>query len=84
MANVKIYTADFCPFCSRAKNLLKKKGQKFDEVKVPLGSDAMMALAQKTGMKTVPQIFINEQVIGGFSELSALDKKGGLDPLLKA
>lgn len=83
LATVKIYSKDYCPFCDRAKALMKAKGQQFEEIKINTGSDDFMKLAQSTGMKTVPQIFIDDQFIGGFSELSALDQKGGLDPLLK-
>lgn len=82
MAHVKIYTAPFCPFCVRAKKLLKSKGQEFEEVSMDMGGPEMQALIKKTGMKTVPQIFINDQLIGGSSELAALDQKGELDGLL--
>ena len=83
MAKVIIYSKDYCPFCERAKALMKSKGQSFEEIKINTSSDDFMKLAGKTGMRTVPQIFIDDRFIGGSSELAALDKQGGLDPLLK-
>ena len=82
MANVKIYSSDYCPYCIRAKRLLDGKKQAYEEIKLVIGGDEMNALIKETGMKTVPQIFINEKLIGGFSELSALEKQGELDKLL--
>lgn len=81
MSKVVVYTTDYCPFCDRAKALLKNKGIEFEE-KMLQTRDEINALKQRTGMMTVPQIFINEELIGGFSELSALDSKGELDSKL--
>jgi glutaredoxin 3 len=83
MAKVIVYSADWCPYCTRAKNLLKTKGADFEEINVDLKPGLREELVKKTGQKTIPQIFINDQFIGGFSELSALDTKGDLDQLLK-
>ncbi len=83
MAQVQIYTKTYCPYCDRAKSLLKSKGAAYEEIKVDDQPDLYTELKKKTGMMTVPQIFINNELIGGYSELSALDQKGGLDPLLK-
>jgi len=83
MAKVEIYTKMFCPYCARAKSLLKKKGAAFEEFDITLGGplrDEMLARAP--GHRTVPQIFIDGTHIGGSDELAALDAKGGLDPLL--
>jgi len=85
MAKVEVYTGTYCPYCTRAKELLKKKGVEFIEIDVTSddkGRETMMQRAN--GRRTIPQIFINDQHIGGFDDLYALDTKGGLDPLLSA
>lgn len=83
MAKVEVYTTDTCPYCVKAKSLLGAKGAEYTEINVTGDDDARIALVKKAdGMKTVPQIFIDDQHIGGFSELEALDKNGGLAPLL--
>ncbi|MEC9281725.1 MAG: glutaredoxin 3 [Bdellovibrionota bacterium] len=82
MANVKIYTKNYCPYCVHAKNLLQNKGVSFTEENLEDNPEEMMALIQKTGMRTVPQIFINDELIGGFTELSALEQAGELDKKL--
>ena len=80
---VKMYCTAFCPYCIRAEMLLKAKGVKeINKIyvdKIPNGFDDMIAL---TSRRTVPQIFIGEQHIGGYDDLAALDKRGRLDPLL--
>ena len=83
MAKVQIYTTEYCPFCVRAKALLKSKGVAFDEIDVtndPVAREEMVQLAG--GRRTVPEIFINGRIIGGYDELKALDQAGELDPLL--
>ena len=85
MATVEIYTTPVCPYCVRAKSLLKQKNQDFKEIDVSQDNalrEAMMAKAG--GRRSVPQIFINGQHVGGSDELYALDKKGELDKLLAA
>lgn len=77
-----MYTKDYCPYCDRAKALLARKGQSVQEIKLNTHSEEFFELAQKTGMRTVPQIFINEEFIGGYSELAALDQAGKLDDKL--
>lgn len=85
MANIEVYTTNYCPYCVRAKDLFKKKGAAFKEIDVTNDDAGRMALVEKSGgRKTVPQIFINGQHIGGCDDLYALDSKGGLDPLLAA
>lgn len=80
--NVKIYTMEFCPYCVRAKDLMKRRGVKFEEVLVPTDDEAQWsALEKRSGMKTMPQIFAGEQLIGGYSELSELDQKDQLASL---
>ena len=84
MPKIRIYTTPICPYCVRAKALLKKKGAAFDEVDVFMDADARQEMEDKTnGARTVPQIFIGEQHVGGCDELYALESKGQLDPLLK-
>ncbi|MGO9453487.1 MAG: glutaredoxin 3 [Candidatus Binataceae bacterium] len=83
MAKVEVYTTNYCSFCTRAKNLLKKKGVAFTEIDVT-DDDALRAkmVEMSGGRRTVPEIFINGRIIGGYDELSALDARGELDPLL--
>lgn len=76
-----IYTTPACPYCNAAKELLRRKGVSFREIDV--SDDAEMdALIRRTGWKTVPQIFIGDQMVGGYRELSKLDGEGKLDQLL--
>ena len=82
-ANVEIYTWSTCPFCIRAKSLLKDKGVNFTEYCID-GDEAARAKMSKRahGRRSLPQIFINEQHIGGCDDLHGLERKGNLDPLL--
>lgn len=83
MAKIVIYSTPICPYCVRAKDLLKRKGQSFEVIDVsqdPTLRESMVAKAG--GRRTVPQIFIDDRHIGGFDDLHALDQQGGLDPLL--
>jgi glutaredoxin 3 len=82
-ARVRMYTTTVCPYCIRAKSLLQKKGVAFEEINVQNDDDTRMWLVKATGRRTVPQIFINEEAIGGFDELHALDQAGELDKKLK-
>lgn len=85
MANIIIYSKQVCPFCVQAKNLLKRKGiEDFTEIDVMTGNARDEMIEKSGGRMTVPQIFINEQHIGGFDDLNALDKSGELDNLLKS
>ncbi len=85
MPKIEIYTQPWCPYCSRAINLLKEKGVAFQEIDAPGGSPAR-AEAQKRagGLTSVPQIFIDGTHIGGSDELGALNRAGKLDALLAA
>lgn len=78
MAKVKIYTTNYCEFCRRAKELLRSKGIPFEEIDVTDDDATRDWLVQKTGYKTVPQIFIDEKPIGGYEELTELDREGKL------
>lgn len=84
MATVKIYTTPTCPYCIRAKMLLDNKGVAFEEISMyDVTADERQALAQKTNnYRTVPQIFIGDTFIGGFDQLSALERDGKLDGML--
>ena len=83
MAKIEIFTADYCPYCKKAKALLDKKGVAYAETDLTHDEAGRLRLVERSGgRKTVPQIFINNQHIGGCDELYALDQKGGLDPLL--
>ncbi|MDR0480117.1 MAG: glutaredoxin 3 [Burkholderiaceae bacterium] len=83
MQTVKMYTTSVCPFCQRAKQLLKARGvQAIDEIRIDQDTaerDRMMAI---TGRRTVPQIFIGQTHVGGYDDLAALDARGGLQALL--
>ena len=82
MAQVVIYTTNYCPYCTAAKALLRRKNVNFEEIDVtddPARRDEMERLSQRW---TVPQIFIDGQPIGGFDDMNRLDLNGMLDPLL--
>lgn len=83
-ANVIIYSKATCPYCDFAKQLLKSKNVTYTEIAVDKDPSKLEEMLQKSNnRRTVPQIFINDQHIGGFDDLSALDKAGKLDELLK-
>lgn len=83
MSPVEIYTTTICPYCVRAKALLKKKGVVFREINVETDEALRDAMIERTGgRRTVPQIFIGETHVGGCDDLYALDRKGELDALL--
>lgn len=83
MAQVKIFSSDYCPYCTRAKALLRQRGvQQWEEIVVDGKPDVRAAMAQQVGRTSVPQIFIDGQHIGGCDDLHALDARGGLVPLL--
>ena len=84
MATVKIYTKTTCPACDLAKQILTQKGVSFEEFILDDKPEELRALIHKTNMKTVPQIFINDHLIGGCSDMIDLDKKNQLDILLQA
>jgi glutaredoxin 3 len=81
-AKVTVYTMDYCPYCERAKALLKQRNIPFEEVRVAEDDDKQWeALHQRSGMRTMPQIFAGERLIGGFSELSQEDARDQLASL---
>ncbi|HEY6897661.1 MAG TPA: glutaredoxin 3 [Rhodocyclaceae bacterium] len=85
MTRVLMYTTAVCPYCIRAKQLLGARGVKqIEEVRVDLSPDRREEMMEKTGRRTVPQIYIGETHVGGCDDLYALDHDGGLMPLLTA
>ena len=84
MQAVKMYTTAVCPYCIRAKQLLKSKGvESIEEIRIDTDPAAREQMMQSTGRRTVPQIYIGQTHVGGFDDLAALDGKGGLTPLLQ-
>lgn len=84
MAHVLMYTTAVCPYCIRAEQLLKSKEvTEIEKIRVDLEPEQREAMMARTGRRTVPQIYIDDRHIGGFDDLAALDRAGGLDPLLK-
>lgn len=83
LAKVVIYSKTFCPYCDRAKALFKSKGVSYEEIMVDDKPEVYAKLKADTGLMTVPQIFINDKLVGGYTDLSNLDKKGELDELLE-
>jgi glutaredoxin 3 len=82
---VKVYTTTYCGYCDRAKSLLRKKGVEYEEIDVTGDDDLRIKLVEMSGgMRTVPQIWVGETHVGGFDDLSALDRSGKLDEMLKA
>jgi glutaredoxin 3 len=85
MSPVKMYTTAVCPYCVRAKQILKAKGvEQIEEIRVDASPELRDHMVQITGRRTVPQIFIGDTHVGGCDDLMALDAKGGLAPLLQA
>jgi len=83
MSSIIIYTKSWCPYCIRAKDLLKSKGAEFTEIDIEKQQDKLAEMLEKSGQKrTVPQIFINDIHIGGCDDLYALERQGRLDDLL--
>ena len=84
MNRVKMYTTQVCPYCQRAKMLLKQRGvEQIDEIRVDLNPTERDTMVELTGRRTVPQIFIGDTHVGGCDDLIALDQRGGLMPLLQ-
>jgi glutaredoxin 3 len=79
-----MYTTAMCPYCVAAKNFLKSRGASWREVRVDVDAAERAAMWEKTRRSSVPQIFINGQHVGGYDDLVALDRRGGLQPLLEA
>lgn len=83
MSKVLMYSTAVCPYCIRAEQLLKRKGiLEIEKIRVDLQPELRAAMMEKTGRRTVPQIYINGEYVGGFDDLAALDHAGALDALL--
>ncbi|WP_027857957.1 glutaredoxin 3 [Marinobacterium jannaschii] len=82
MKPILIYSNDWCPFCRRAKMLLDSKGAQYQEINVEEQPQKRLEMMERSGRRTVPQIFIGETHVGGCDELFAMERQGTLDPLL--
>jgi glutaredoxin 3 len=80
---VVMYTNDWCPYCERVRKLLNAKGVSFEEINVESAAEKRAEMQTRSGRRTVPQIFIGDQHVGGWDDLQALDNAGKLDALLK-
>lgn len=85
MAKVVMYSTGVCPFCMMAERLLKSKGvADIEKIRIDLDPKKRDEMMQRTGRRTVPQIYVGDRHVGGYDDLAALDRAGGLDPLLAA
>jgi len=85
MADVVVYSSGFCPYCQWAKRLLGEKKVEFTEIRIDQVEGAQQEMLQKSnGQQSVPQIFIGDTHVGGYTDMVALDKEGKLDPLIAA
>lgn len=84
MAKVLMYCTAVCPYCIRAEQLLHRKGvTEIEKVRVDLQPELRVQMMERTGRRTVPQIYINEEHVGGYDDLAAMDRAGGLTPRLE-
>jgi len=84
MAKVSMYTTAVCPFCIRAEMLLKQRGvEEIEKIRIDLDPEQRSSMMQRTGRRTVPQIYIGDTHVGGYDDLAALDRAGKLQPLLE-
>lgn len=83
MPNIVMYCTAVCPYCVRAEQLLQRKGvREIEKIRVDLNPELRVAMMEKTGRRTVPQIYIDDRHVGGYDDLAALDREGELDRLL--
>ena len=83
MAKVLMYCTEVCPYCVNAERLLKSKGvAEIEKIRIDLQPELRDSMIEKTGRRTVPQIYIDDYHVGGYDDLAALDRSGGLTPLL--
>lgn len=84
MAQIVMYCTEVCPYCIRAEQLLHRKGYKdIQKLRIDLKPELREEMERRTNRRTVPQIYINETHVGGFDDMAALDRAGGLDKLLQ-
>ena len=81
-SRITVYTSALCPYCVRAKKLLHARNADFDEVRIDKEPEQAKIMKAKTGLMSVPQIFIGDRHLGGYDDLAALDRAGQLDPML--
>lgn len=84
MAHIQIYTTSTCPYCLAAKQFLKSRNLDYSESPVDFDRQRRVEMTERSGRTSVPQIFINGRSVGGYDDLVALDRAGGLQPLLEA
>lgn len=84
MPTIVMYTTAVCPYCVAAKNFLKSRGASWEEVRVDIDFARRREMVDRTGRTSVPQIFVGDTHVGGFDDMVALDRAGGLKPLLEA
>jgi glutaredoxin 3 len=83
MAKIVMYCTEVCPYCVRAEQLLKRKGiNDIEKIRVDLQPELLEGMIQKSGRRTVPQIYINGEHVGGYDDMAALDRAGKLDNIL--
>lgn len=82
MPKIVMYTTAICPYCMRAKSLLRRKGVEFEELRIEGDRERMREMIRRSGRNTVPQIFIDDRHVGGYDDMAELDVMGELDPLL--
>ena len=83
MAKIVMYCTEVCPYCVRAEHLLRRKGiQEIDKIRIDLHPERGAEMIQRTGRRTVPQIYINGEHVGGYDDMAALDQAGELDKML--
>ena len=83
MSKVKVYTKKNCPYCVRARSLLDRKGVAYEEIDAGTDDALRNWLTETTGQRTVPQIFVGDRSLGGFTDIDALDRQGRLDSILR-
>jgi glutaredoxin 3 len=85
MAKIVMYSTGVCPFCVMAERLLRSKGvAEIEKIRVDLQPERRKEMMERTGRRTVPQIYVGDRHVGGYDDLAALDRAGGLDPLLQS
>lgn len=82
MTNVIVYSSGLCPYCTMAKQFLVRKGIEFEEIRIDMEPEKRQEMMEKSRQRTVPQIFINNNAIGGYTDLIALENSNRLDSLL--
>lgn len=83
-AKIVMYATGWCPYCTRARQLLARKGASFEEIDVDAAPERRREMIERSGRTSVPQIFIGATHVGGCDDLYALEARGGLDPLMKS